>query len=993
MAQVRKYSKGNKITKAENGEPILFTWDGYGDYNVADLERTYARNAENYVKSLGLNEEDSKKVLDRSYAILQAMKNGQIKNRNSRGQWTNVPVGFESTGINEQERKKILGLGIGKKQYTKDADFYNNLGYNIMDQVLRGTSIYVKPTKEQSSINREKYNSNFEDYLTKYYFKDLGFNSELWDYENAKPNIIARLNDYRNYISNQELSDEEKNDWFRRIDSSITALNDNNENNDYSALASLGWDARKWLIKDYSKQSENTSSEEPIKETIITAPISAEGNYNGKVEQIYQNLNKNNKQPKNTSSEEKKTPSKKVMTFEQFMTGTAGEEGRLHKNPVVPTMLLTGIFGEPRTRLGKAARIAELELNSIGPIGGFVNAYNLFDNNIGWRNWWNFWKKLPRTTWNYLTQPIEQEKNGGKIPFNKKGTKITKYQYPAGPMPTGVGFADNTSWYGNVFTPMWKNILEGLKNRTFTYQDLNNMQSNHAKLYNAAGNNFINQAYRNNAVGEYQAAYNTIGGGFGNTVGIANAYSTNRYMRGNNPISGDNPQQNYKVDNLYSGITDDRRLLGRQGDFTPEQLVQINKDLNSLGLVANLDLNDNYYKISPLSLNASSLATTPNIGNLNTDDLNLYRNDNSVAGTIELPELEVTATNSSSKTGESGGLQTTSGGTKPQVNWGDILGTARLAGTIWTNNRIAKGLKDSLSPLLLDPVQLRRQVTGDLVTRNYMENLGAEANRIGARPITSDASLQLGQQLDYNNRANEYRIKGYLADKQAIDKTTAEAQKVADFNKQQRVDVANRNRAAMLGIRQAKANIEAQRKSANWAQAVAPWLMDKEMRWRENQKLNRALNYQENQYLYGDQYEQAAKNAQAAIDQAKARYLSIDGNNETGWLTSPENAAATKIYKSAMEDAAKTYRDNMLKARKQAYTYNPFLFTFKSGGQLNYKEKSLLQRADAVNKSFLNDRKLFHKMITDSQKENNKLIMSLGGLTKELIIKSMTYAG
>ena len=160
MAQVRKYSKGNKITKAENGEPILFTWDGYGDYNVADLESTYARNAENYVKSLGLNDEDSKKVLDRSYAILQAMKNGQIKNRNSRGQWTNVPIGFESTGVNEKGREKWWK----RKDYVRDADFYNNLGYNIMDQVLKGTSTYTKPT---SVTNESKFNTDFGKYLNK----------------------------------------------------------------------------------------------------------------------------------------------------------------------------------------------------------------------------------------------------------------------------------------------------------------------------------------------------------------------------------------------------------------------------------------------------------------------------------------------------------------------------------------------------------------------------------------------------------------------------------------------------------------------------------------------------------------------------------------------------------------------------------------------------------------------------------------------------------
>ena len=80
----------------------------------------------------------------------------------------------------------------------------------------------------------------------------------------------------------------------------------------------------------------------------------------------------------------------------------------------------------------------------------------------------------------------------------------------------------------------------------------------------------------------------------------------------------------------------------------------------------------------------------------------------------------------------------------------------------------------------------------------------------------------------------------------------------------------------------------------------------------------------------------------------------------------------------------------MINARRNIYKYNPFLFVGKSGGKLSYSERALLDRAKDFNKSLLSDRKLFHKIVSDSQKENNKLLMSLSGLTKELIIKSMT---
>lgn len=435
------------------------------------------------------------------------------------------------------------------------------------------------------------------------------------------------------------------------------------------------------------------------------------------------------------------------------------------------------------------------------------------------------------------------------------------------------------------------------------------------------------------------------------------------------------------ADGLYSGITDDRRLLGRKGDYNESQLQKMINDYKGIGLDFYLDEADNYYKLRELDSSSPDKGVNPYIG------------------TIEEEEPELKGTTPAQITQELTGISPNTGspgliGPKKRntasIRWDDVIGTGRLLGTIATNNAIARGLKNSLSPLLLDPLQIRRQVVGDLVTRNYMENLGAEANRLGSRPITSDANLALGQALDFNNRAGEYRTKGYFADKQAIDKSTAEARQAAEQNAAARVDVSNRNRASMLGIKQAKANIEAQRRSANWQQAIAPWLMDKEMKIAENRKLNNELDYQESQYARGTEYENALRSAQTALNNSKAAYLAKEGNNEAGWATSPEYVSAMKAYNTAASKAMDRYRTGMITARRNTYKYNPFLFVYKSGGHLTYKEKSMLERTKDFNKSLINDRKLFHKMISDSQKENNKLIMSLSGLTKELIIKSMT---
>ena len=574
-----------------------------------------------------------------------------------------------------------------------------------------------------------------------------------------------------------------------------------------------------------------------------------------------------------------------------------------------------------------------------------------------------------------------KRKNDNKGYVNKKQEGGTIFKYQQGTGMSGVQFNPNTTWYDNYYSPTHRSLIDALKLGKISYQDINNMQSDHARLYSMAGKNFLSNPYKSDSVRNYQKVFNNFGGGFGNTIGINNAFTSGRYNVSNKAYSGDNPTKSFVADGLYSGITDDRRLLGRKGDYNESQLQKMINDYKGIGLDFYLDEADNYYKLRELNSSSPDKGVNPYIG------------------TIEEEEPELKGTTPAQITQELTGISPNTGspgliGPKKRntasIRWDDVIGTGRLLGTIATNNAIARGLKNSLSPLLLDPLQIRRQVVGDLVTRNYIENLGAEANRLGSRPITSDANLALGQALDFNNRAGEYRTKGYFADKQAIDKSTAEARQAAEQNAAARVDVSNRNRASMLGIKQAKANIEAQRRSANWQQAIAPWLMDKEMKIAENRKLNNELDYQESQYARGTEYENALRSAQTALNNSKAAYLAKEGNNEAGWATSPEYVSAMKAYNTAASKAMDRYRTGMITARRNTYKYNPFLFAYKSGGHLTYKEKSMLERTKDFNKSLINDRKLFHKMISDSQKENNKLIMSLSGLTKELIIKSMT---
>lgn len=1022
MAQVRKYATGGGTEKKEKTPPTLFHWDGIGDYNVEDLEKTYAAEIDNVLSQYDLDEEDKRKIRDRAYLTLQEIKSGRMGNRNANGTWVNVTPGFESTGMNEKERKKILGLSIGKKKYVKDADFYQNLAYDVLDQMIGKTNIYTAP-KDPVVTPAKITDFDFGKDLIAYYFYNKQFDPNNWDYTNAKTNISSRLAEFKKKVTDSNLSDTDKNDLLGRINQAEVALQTENPNDDYYGLVRLMSNPRIWLDKNYNSSnqetvqnqnqsnpqatdSEKSTSEnknniqeasnnsdlqvyfDPKTRTESYGKISngifypqsgrpfalsaiwdvenpnyfsdtnlntlldliETGQYDKESKEFYKNLSFNQSKL-NKRAKEWLASYKEPMTLERFLFGTAAEKDRLfHKIKY-------------KNRLQKAlGNSAETLLNSIP----FINGITLLDNNVGIRGLLNFYKNIG----SYLTEPIE-EKQEGIISKHQQGG-IVKGQ-------TGFRIGAKDKW---------------------TLDDRNKALAN----YNFAGDV---QSYLNSGsdIDSYIAAFNGGEDLYDRMVGDTNyftnmtgnyrkedplAYQRQMTFRNTNKGFDDLIRNSIIGYGVTEGSTNFDKYLGDRtynrtlGYLTPEQAAAYNKQINQFGIeLFQSPNNKNHYRLRKIPG-----WVNPNKPIGTAED---------IMGDVEMPTLPTAEQilTKSGDTGEKAGVdpkpkKTNSNSIDASAAISDLLGLGRLAGTIWTNNRIAKTLKNSLSPLLIDPPQIRRQVMGDLATKTYMENLGAEANRLGSRPITSDASLQLGQALDYNNRANEYRIKGYLADKQAIDKTSLAAQEAAEQNAIARVNAANRNRASMLGIRQAKANIEAQRKSANWSQAVAPWLMDKEYRLRQNNQLLKELDYQEQDYLNRKTLNDAVSDAQDAFNRAKNAYIAA-GNDESTWIGSPAYEQALNQLNKAKQQAADLYNQERLKAKKSIYS-SPWIL-FKSGGKLSYEEKSALEHNKAANRALLQDSKEFNKIIRESKKENNKLILSLSGLTKELVIKSMTYAG
>lgn len=189
---------------------------------------------------------------------------------------------------------------------------------------------------------------------------------------------------------------------------------------------------------------------------------------------------------------------------------------------------------------------------------------------------------------------------------------------------SGVKFSNGTgaNWHDEIFSTYRQNILDKLSQfgNDDTYgNNLNNMQHRHSNLYNSANvsGNWQDTAYSSSDVKDYQNDYDNFdshGYNSGQYGAISKAQSNGRYSVNGKRTSGDWGSTGYKNDGLYSAITDDRRLLGRKGDWdeNSDTYKQWQKDLNDRGWETYLDTSDNYYKLRRLNSNNPNQSSNSN---------------------------------------------------------------------------------------------------------------------------------------------------------------------------------------------------------------------------------------------------------------------------------------------------------------------------------------------------------------------------------------------
>lgn len=496
-------------------------------------------------------------------------------------------------------------------------------------------------------------------------------------------------------------------------------------------------------------------------------------------------------------------------------------------------------------------------------------------------------------------------------------------------------------------------VLDLLGRGKITNDDVSMFQRRHAGMY-AGYDPSLSPVY-NEQVKQYQTDWNSLGL---NQSIIAPGYNANYDIASKKPISGDSGASNWKSDGRYDQITDDRRILARKEDYyTNGVLDQARLDADIAAAKAKgydyyLDPGSNYYMLrkiepapQPTAQQTQSKPQQPQ-QTRNTQLQGLQGGEPTKAGTWLSAFIDQAP---------------------------DFLAAGRLAGNIANNNRVTAEVKKGLKPLIEDTYNLQRRVQGDLATRQAYYTKAAELENLAARPMTSDASLQLAGQLEAKSKGNQYRTQGDLADNQAIRESAEKAWQVQADNTARRSAVANANRARIFENNAALHQLEAGRMSSNWT-SVDNFLKEREYSWRTKRNQQRQFNlgvardYLTNKYSETPEMEGLRK--QILEKQSKGEDYT-DLMNKYTTLREQQSIKFNNEYNDAY---ARIYG---LYYRRPSYTPTP---TLKKGGTV--EAAKIRARTESA--------KLFQDNIKESVKNNIKMIDNLSRVTKELILKSMT---
>lgn len=340
---------------------------------------------------------------------------------------------------------------------------------------------------------------------------------------------------------------------------------------------------------------------------------------------------------------------------------------------------------------------------------------------------------------------------------------------------TGVKVNPKTTWFDAIWSQNVNHILRGLSDNNY-YTWLNSMQDKHGDLHKNAGTNFQTTPYNDKSVGDYQNLYKTGYNGEWkdnnvgyNSLGIMHAQNLGRYdLYGNTKrTSGDwniDANHRYKTDNSYSQITDDRRLLGRKGDFTDEQLASVTEAFKNKGYNFALGKND-YYYLSPIEKSEQNQNTPKKDGSVTNPDIG--KKSIFDKGKEYLAKLT--------------------------SNPGNLYNAVETGKYLLANKATNDIFKIKAPNYVISPKYTSYQVMDNLAQQNAYHNRAAETMNQTSRPLTSSGQLQTAAQQESMNNANKLYLQGNAERNTWLEGQKQQSYKAGLYNMESAVDTANAN--------------------------------------------------------------------------------------------------------------------------------------------------------------------------------------------------------
>lgn len=340
---------------------------------------------------------------------------------------------------------------------------------------------------------------------------------------------------------------------------------------------------------------------------------------------------------------------------------------------------------------------------------------------------------------------------------------------------TGVKVNPKTTWFDAVWSQNVNHILRGLSDNNY-YTWLNSMQDKHGDLHKNAGTNFQTTPYNDKSVGDYQNLYKTGYNGEWkdnnvgyNSLGIMHAQNLGRYdLYGNTKrTSGDwniDANHRYKTDSSYSQITDDRRLLGRKGDFTDEQLASVTEAFKNKGYNFALGKND-YYYLSPIEKSEQNQNTPKKDGSVTNPDIG--KKSIFDKGKEYLAKLT--------------------------SNPGNLYNAVETGKYLLANKATNDIFKIKAPNYVISPKHTSYQVMDNLAQQNAYHSKAAETINQTSRPLTSSGQLQTAAQQESMNNANKLYLQGNAERNTWLEGQKQQSYKAGLYNMESAVDTANAN--------------------------------------------------------------------------------------------------------------------------------------------------------------------------------------------------------